>query len=542
MPFKADKPSIERFIDKNNTLYEALGLERDAEIDEIKNRVNLLRAVTTPAYIVEIANRAKEVETQLYQKKKRKAYDQILASAEKKLQRAALTGFLRTMVQNDGVLDAQEEQDYYNFGKAEGISRDELKEIFDDYVKTNHVKRVKAPRSAPAPKPTPAPRSTPQPAPQPTPPPSPAPGSGAPLGTMEERVRWGVVAGAGSAGVGGLACIALTHAARFPVSLIVVILSVIWGIRALHQRKIGSIIGATVLAFLATMGNPVLGGVVFGICTSVAVVLLVHWRGGSRGLAGTLASVVLVGSLGTGMVMGAGYLKPPAGRIVWPILAAESRRANAETEAAQTRGSRPTPVPVQGNDAHAPAKQQPAADVPVTMSFASSPSSAEVYVAGSKIGTTPCSKVVKPGTHAVLITKTGFQDYRKNVKITSRDGTDVNLTVDLQPLPVRAVEGTWKGEFDGKPIQLVVSQVNPDGSLQGYGTITLGSGSQTFTLKGSYDLTAKQMKFTAQESGMVFTGSVDSKATSMGGTSVLPGLDLSRAWSLTKSSSSVPKR
>ena len=155
MEFKANKQSIERFTDKDKTLYEALGLEPDAEIDEIKKRVAVLRAVTTPAYSVEIANRAKEVETQLYQKKKRKQYDQILASAAKMAQRTALIGFLNTMVQNDGVLDAAEEKDYYNFGKSEGVPRAELKDLFEDYVKKNNVKRVAAPKPTSSPKPPP---------------------------------------------------------------------------------------------------------------------------------------------------------------------------------------------------------------------------------------------------------------------------------------------------------------------------------------------------------------------------------------------------
>jgi hypothetical protein len=561
MAFKPDKAAIERFVKhKGNNLFAAVGLPLDADRDDVLERVKAIRRVHSNADL-NAAMRSVDPIVKDVRTNQKKWND--YASSVRSMATVQLMMVLDIARDNegDGVIDSREERDYYTFGLESGFTRDELQKIFAKYVREHDVKRAPAakPKPAPAPKPAPtrrpAPKAKPAAASRPAPKPKPAAASrpapkptsshaarstphpsrtsSARVGTMEERVRWGVVAASSSAGAGALAVVAFTHLGRPTFRMFLLAGLVAWAIHSLHERKLWQLVTALAVATFLVWSNPVMMGVLLGIVGAGAAAWVTHWLRGKRALAGALATLTFLTCLGSGMVQGSYYLKVPLGSRL------QSRRV---TEAA------PVTLPVNPSaDSRSSSTQAPPAQPstkvwtdPVKVKFTSKPSGAEVRLGSKRIGTTPCETPLKAGSYTVILRKEGFEDSRTtfkvdpNASIIARSGKLV--TVTLSPLPVRAVEGTWNGQFDEKPFRLDIEKVSADGSWTGKGAITLSSGAQSFVAKGRVDLGRKQITFKDVGTGMEFTGTMAEK--SMTGSAEVPGLDLVRRWSLTAPSKS----
>jgi hypothetical protein len=98
------------------------------------------------------------------------------------------------------------------------------------------------------------------------------------------------------------------------------------------------------------------------------------------------------------------------------ILAAKALPPNAPTSPAPTASvaaTAPPPTPVQAS-----------------VAIESTPPGADIEVDGSFVGNTPSTVTVLPGSHEIIVTKKGFEDWGRKLNVT---GGSIHLSADLDP-------------------------------------------------------------------------------------------------------------
>lgn len=531
--FQVDLAAIERFIDKSNSLYEALGLQMGAPHSEIVARNSALRKINTPQFVHLVAMRAMEVDEVLGNAAKRKEYDRTIRD----ITRGDLRHYLDSMVEDDNILDDKELAGFYRIGSKKGLPQAELQAILDDYLKARRDIKVGG-AAAPAPTRSAAPASPP-PTTAPrgaAPPPAPA-GRPAParMRPSEERSRW-VIAATASAGVLGAVALVVAHV-PFSFRLLAIGICIGIGIGSMRLRKDWQAWIAAVAAVFVGAGHPELLGVVVGVIGVSLAAMVVHALGGRPLIAAATATVVFAASVGIGLgesrsgwrlsgrsgegaAVGVATARAPGAR--------RPETAVAPTEARPTSGRAPT-------RAAAPAAATRKAEIHLI----ADPAGADVYVAGKRVGVTPATCSLEPGRYTVRFSKTDHEPVERSLVVGNDLATKGvaarTIEVSLAPAFVAQLSGRWTGTIDGKPLMLVVSSVGRDGGLTGNGAVTLASGEKGFRFEGSYKTTDRRVRIVDLNTGLEFTGSLaGGTPATMSGTAKLPNVPLERSWSASK--------
>ena len=114
------------------------------------------------------------------------------------------------------------------------------------------------------------------------------------------------------------------------------------------------------------------------------------------------------------VVAGAAKAVPPAGAVA-------DGESSSRSESSPSENA--TPVP-------APARAAGSAQVAVKCSFSSTPAGAEVTVDGRYVGSTPSVLSLATGTHAVVVTLSGFAEWKRQLEVSP--GSELTVNAVLQ--------------------------------------------------------------------------------------------------------------
>lgn len=96
----------------------------------------------------------------------------------------------------------------------------------------------------------------------------------------------------------------------------------------------------------------------------------------------------------------------------------------------------PSPPSPQMQSVATDGPEQGSAPAPAKLNVESSPSGADIEVDGSFVGNTPSDIQVVEGDHAITVSKTGFKDWARTVKVSG--GSNVHLNAELEKLTTPA--------------------------------------------------------------------------------------------------------
>ncbi|HEY6804275.1 MAG TPA: PEGA domain-containing protein [Pyrinomonadaceae bacterium] len=119
----------------------------------------------------------------------------------------------------------------------------------------------------------------------------------------------------------------------------------------------------------------------------------------------------------------------PKGTEITAYIAADTRLALSTPAASETAAQVPATEPVAAPSASTPSTTTVASSVLIK----SDPIGAEITIGEKFVGTTPSTLKLTPGEHTIVISKSGYKEWKRTVTLNS--GSEITLDASLEKLP-----------------------------------------------------------------------------------------------------------